>query len=233
MNWRDYQNQCAVLFESLGCDVKIEATVEGVRGTHKIDVLVTFNRFGIQTKWILECKSWKTKVPKEKILVLKQIVEDVGADRGILVSRSGYQSGVVRAAHKVNITLMSLDDLKEAAHGDLLLFLLQNLERKATELSRKLHSLFTNEKLNANMSTWKLNPGVDGKSVQRAIADLSVLKFGFDQVRLGQSRFPVKFDPSGTRVVRAETLEEFVDLAAKLVDDVQLLVDVSLAAGTT
>ena len=88
----------------------MEASVKGARADHKIDVWVVFKRFGLETKWVVECKFWNTSaVPIEKVLILKSIVEDVGADRGILISKSGFQSGAIRAAQSTNITLTSLD----------------------------------------------------------------------------------------------------------------------------
>ena len=41
--WREYQNQVADLFRSLGCLAEVEASVKGVRATHDIDVWVVFN----------------------------------------------------------------------------------------------------------------------------------------------------------------------------------------------
>ncbi|WP_431605167.1 restriction endonuclease [Acinetobacter johnsonii] len=42
---------------------------------------------------MIECKNWKTNIPKEKVLALRSIVEDIGAHRGFIVSNKGFQSG--------------------------------------------------------------------------------------------------------------------------------------------
>ncbi len=66
--WRRYQDDVAELFRSLGLLVSTEAEVEGARARHRIDVLVTFELWGVKVLWIVECKFWRARVPKEKVL---------------------------------------------------------------------------------------------------------------------------------------------------------------------
>ncbi len=115
-DWRKYQEEVADLFRRQGCTVDVEKKIQGVRAKHEIDVHVTFSRSGIECTWIVECKLWKTKVPKEKVMALKSIVDDVGADRGIIVSEVGFQSGALDAVRDSNITLVtSLEDFERTA----------------------------------------------------------------------------------------------------------------------
>ena len=69
--------------------------------------------------WLVECKAWKTRIPKEKILVHRQIVADVGADRGFVMSESGFQKGALEAALLANVQLTSLSELAESCGIDL------------------------------------------------------------------------------------------------------------------
>jgi hypothetical protein len=92
-DWKDYQNKAADLFRELGCAVNTDCEIAGARGKHLIDVSAKFARFGLKQHWIVECKYWKRAIPKEKVLTFKAIVEDIGADRGILVSEAGHQAG--------------------------------------------------------------------------------------------------------------------------------------------
>ena len=105
LDWRDYQEKVAVLFRNLGCIAETDLAVQGARAKHNIDVWVTFNQFGLVNKWLIECKYWKSRVSKEKVLALKSIVEDVGADRGILVGETGFQQGAFDSANTSNILL--------------------------------------------------------------------------------------------------------------------------------
>lgn len=111
MNWSEYQEQAAEFFSSLGLNTKIEYELKGARGIHILDVYASGNFNGISFNWIIECKAWKSNIPKEKVMALSAIVQDVGADRGFLLSETGFQSGAIRAARSTNITLTSLEDL--------------------------------------------------------------------------------------------------------------------------
>lgn len=108
MNWQEYQQNAADFFRTLGLVAKVEHKVEGARGIHKIDVYVEGTYHGIKFKWVVECKAWKSNVPKEKVMVFSSIIQDIGADRGFLLSEVGFQSGALRSAQKTNITLTSL-----------------------------------------------------------------------------------------------------------------------------
>lgn len=115
-DWRAYQEATAAVFGRLGCNAQVDFRVTGARATHDIDVYATFLRSGILCTWVIECKLWKTRVPKEKVLALKSLIDDLGADRGIIVSEAGFQPGAQDAARGTNITLVtSLDDFARTA----------------------------------------------------------------------------------------------------------------------
>jgi restriction system protein len=126
-NWREYQERVVDLFRELGCSVEVEASVEGVRASHDIDVWVVFERFGLEHRWAIECKYWDKPIPKEKVLTLRSIVDDVGADKGILVAESGFQSGARDATSSTNILLTTLSKLRSLAEHDLQRTILEEL----------------------------------------------------------------------------------------------------------
>ena len=111
-DWHGLQQITAQLFRQLGCDASVDQAVEGVRATHDIDVWVSFKSHGLPVRWAVECKHWKARVNKAHVLTLRTLVEDVGADKGILVSQSGFQPGAVASARKTNIALVSPDELR-------------------------------------------------------------------------------------------------------------------------
>ena len=139
--WRDYQDTTAEFFRRLGCTAEVEATVEGVRGEHKIDVLVTGVLHSIPFQWIVECKFWKTNIPKEKVLILQNIVQAVGADRGFLLSETGFQSGAIRVSRYSNITLSSLDDLKLEANAYLIRNETEEILQRRDRVYKRLQKL--------------------------------------------------------------------------------------------
>ena len=64
---------------------------------------------------------------KLHVLALREIVSDIGADRGILLSETGFQSGVIEAANLTNVQATSLSELRVAAKNDILSMQLREL----------------------------------------------------------------------------------------------------------
>jgi hypothetical protein len=111
--WEQYQDLVAAFLSQLGFNVQVGETVAGARAEHDIDVTARMNIAGLEQLWVIECKSWQRRVPKERVLTFRGVVEDVGADRGLLFSESGFQPGAVAAAQKTNVTLTSLAEFEQ------------------------------------------------------------------------------------------------------------------------
>src|SRR5437016_1504933 len=131
LRWAVYQEQVAEFFRSLGCLATINAKIRGARATHAIDVWVEFKRFGVEHRWVIECKAWRKPIMKEKVLTLRGVVEDVGADRGVMVTDIGFQRGARAAAERTNILLTTFVNLRERAQGDLIDALAAKGQRRA------------------------------------------------------------------------------------------------------
>jgi restriction system protein len=99
-SWRAYQESAAAFFRTLGLTAETDVRLTGVRTSHDIDVVVKSVHVGFEITWLVECKYWRTPVSKLHVLGLRQIVLEVGADRGILLSESGFQAGAIEAATK-------------------------------------------------------------------------------------------------------------------------------------
>jgi hypothetical protein len=111
--WRQYQRDTAVALEELGFKTEIEAEVKGARGKHKIDVFASKFVAGIQLRYAAECKFWKTKVPKAEALTFLAVVNDIGANIGLLFTESGCQPGAHKATDNTNVKILSLDEFRE------------------------------------------------------------------------------------------------------------------------
>jgi hypothetical protein len=118
MDWKDYQEEAAEFFRNLGLGAQTDVTVKGVRTTHDVDVLVKSHHAGFDVTWIVECKHWNTKVSKLHVLALREIVADTGADRGILLSERGFQSGAIEAASLTNVLVTSLAEARVKSEHD-------------------------------------------------------------------------------------------------------------------
>jgi hypothetical protein len=113
--WKEYQEETAAFFHEIGMEAHTDQELEGVRTSHKIDVVVRARHIGFEILWIVECKRWRTKVSKLHILALREIATDLGADRGILMAEAGFQRGAQEAASLTNVTLTSLARLGTSA----------------------------------------------------------------------------------------------------------------------
>lgn len=119
MTWKEYQEEAAEFFRTLGLEAQTDAKVQGVRTQHDIDVLVKSHHAGFEVTWIVECKKWNTRVSKLHVLALREIVSDTGADRGILLSESGFQSGAIEAANLTNVQVTSLSEARVKSEHDI------------------------------------------------------------------------------------------------------------------
>jgi len=228
MRWRDYQENVAEFFRHLGCEAKVDARVQGARARHNIDVWVTFSSLGFEHKWVIECKLYNRSIPKEKVLALKGVVDDVGADRGILIAESGCQPGAHAAAQSTNIDLLTLDELRERAKTDMLSHVCSKLEEKILLLQESIHKLFWPEP-----EPWfsTPRPGVDEYGVWTQTGKLAMLKLTMEQVKLG--RFPVVVGATYTpqeKLIVARDLGEFVEKAGQIIEEVEKWANVQEAA---
>ena len=127
LNWKNYQIETANFFQSLGLSAETDVTIQGIRTKHDIDVLVKSNHAGFEAIWIIECKYWQTKVSKLHVLALRGIVNDTGADRGILLAENGFQSGAIEAANLTNVQVTSLSNVEKSASSAIIAMQLRDI----------------------------------------------------------------------------------------------------------
>lgn len=140
-DWKEYQEEIAQYFRSLGCKAEVNMTIKGARAEHEVDVFVEFDKFGVKNKWIIECKYWNSRIPKEKVLVLKGIVEDVGADRGVIITEIGYQRGAKNVTESTNILLTTWKDFLQLSEKEFVQIMLEKIEKRLVEFRDELVDL--------------------------------------------------------------------------------------------
>jgi hypothetical protein len=137
--WEQYQHRTADLLRELGFTAEVNDPLRAPIGVvHRVDVSARIMVAGVTVTWIVECKLWKTRVNKLHVSALKDIVNDLAADRGLLMSEKGFQSGAIQLAAAKNITLSSLDDLRANAAEDLLTARVRASELRLLRLSRRI-----------------------------------------------------------------------------------------------
>jgi hypothetical protein len=137
--WERYQHQTADLLRELGFTAEVNDPLQTPNGVvHRVDVSARIVLAGVGVLWVVECKLWNRAVPKEKVSALKDIVNDLGADRGLLMSEKGFQSGAVNLAAAKNVTLSSLDELRTNTAEQLIAARVTAAELRLLSLIRRI-----------------------------------------------------------------------------------------------
>lgn len=79
-------------------------------GKYQIDVYAEFTAMGSRFKVLCECKKYKNRVNRDKVAILHRKLESIGAQKGILISTSDFQSGAVEYGKAHGITLIKAED---------------------------------------------------------------------------------------------------------------------------
>ena len=106
---RPYEGIVALIGQALHPDASVEIGewIEGPDGAREIDVSIRGMIDGEETFILLECKDWKKDVGIEAVDALDSKRHDVGANKAMLVSNSGFTSGALRKAQRKDIMCMS------------------------------------------------------------------------------------------------------------------------------
>ena len=70
--------------------------IETDDGTYQIDVLAEYTALGVKNTVIVECKKQSRSVEREIVAALDRKLQSIGAQKGILISTAGFQTGAVK-----------------------------------------------------------------------------------------------------------------------------------------
>ncbi|TFE19431.1 restriction endonuclease [Cohnella luojiensis] len=82
--------------------------ISGVDGEYNIDLAIRFEELGVNFLVLVECKYHKNPIKRDYIQILKDKVESIGAQKGIIISSSSFQLGAINYAKAHNIALIRL-----------------------------------------------------------------------------------------------------------------------------
>ena len=133
-DWKDLQVKVKQIYLNLGCDAIDDKLVKGIRTNHKIDVFVNFNFGGQDYRIIIECKHWNSRVEKAQVGTLLGVISDIGAEKGIIVSKKGFQAGAHKLATYTNIALLTYDELLRDSSFFIHKFKLMNAKQKIKDI---------------------------------------------------------------------------------------------------
>lgn len=112
-NWRELEIKVTEIFSQCGFKADNNVEIKTVRGTVNVDVLAIDNNITPNTTILIECKYWNTNIPQTVIHSFRTIVNDYGANHGLIISRNGFQSGSYEAVKNTNIKLLSWNEFLE------------------------------------------------------------------------------------------------------------------------
>lgn len=233
-DWEQYQEEIAAYLACLGFETKTNETLHGVRSTHKIDVTARYTKAGLSQLWIVECKFWKRAVPKEKVGTLLQVVDDIGANRGLFVTEHGFQSGAIAAARQTNITLVTFDELRASSAEELRALRVRNIADQVSDLLGRLDDLEIRRPVGfcRELAVLDYPPGVDGNCVRGVRGWLIERRDALDY-KARKDRFPVHCGAligDNTMVPIARDMDEWLEyaeqglhLAGKVVEHLEMI----------
>lgn len=105
-----FEVQLHVLFEAHGYRAVHNVRMTGRSGAeHQIDVYAELGLPLQVVRVIVEAKAYDQPVDKDALLKLQQIVDDLGADRGVLATTSTFTTGALKMAEGRNVDLWDRD----------------------------------------------------------------------------------------------------------------------------
>jgi len=84
--------------------------IQGKDGEYEIDVTARFKALNTEFLVLIECKHHKHPIKREVIQVLRDRMESIGAQKGMLFSSVRFQSGAVEYAKAHKIALIKVTD---------------------------------------------------------------------------------------------------------------------------
>lgn len=90
-------------------DVKHDTLVKGRSGVaHQVDVSWQFSQAAVTHTVLVECKNYASAITLDKVRNFFAVLHDIGNCRGLMVTKTGYQAGVVDFAKHYGIGLKLL-----------------------------------------------------------------------------------------------------------------------------
>lgn len=108
-NWKDLQNKVAYILSSSGYEVETPKKMQTIRGEVEFDVFA--NGFGLMI--VCECKHWNSNVPQQVVSGFRTDIQDVGAHKGIIIAKKGFQSAAYKKIQSTNVELNTWEEFLE------------------------------------------------------------------------------------------------------------------------
>ena len=111
--WRDLQSEVGQILHECGFHAEVDITIQTARGTVNVDVYAEDRSRMPEIRYLIECKHWKTRVPKTVVHAFRAVVSDFGANVGLFVSSVGFQSGAFDVAKNSPLRLVEWREFQD------------------------------------------------------------------------------------------------------------------------
>tara|TARA_R110001592_G_scaffold100281_2_gene284686 strand:+ start:919 stop:1830 length:912 start_codon:yes stop_codon:yes gene_type:complete len=91
--------------------VEHNVNLKGIDGPRQIDVLISCKSCGINFVTVVECKDYNSKISVGTIDAFHSKLQDVKANKGILVAKRGFSSTAISKAKRLGITLCTAEQV--------------------------------------------------------------------------------------------------------------------------
>ena len=236
--WSQYQDEVAGFFRFLGLEAETNQRVDGVRTVHNVDVVVRSRHAGVEVLWLVECKYWQTRITKDKVLAIREIVNDTGADRGFIMAESGFQSGALEAACYTNVMLTSLRDLKETLAFEIGKAKLQSIHSRIDSCANRYWAISKSDRIRFNLRQDVPIRGYSGAevlkavelSLRRALAHGFPISYNRSEAALAASIGPGHYPENPDDEDAISTPSELYDVLDKEMNELESRLDVAETA---
>lgn len=111
--WQDLQEKVGEILSECGFDAKTEQEIDTVRGKVEIDVIAKEEINGRVYSIICECKRWKSNIPQNVIHSFRTVMDDLGSNKGYIITTSDFQPGSRKAVENTNIELLNWEEFQD------------------------------------------------------------------------------------------------------------------------
>jgi len=113
LDWKDLQNKVGEILTQCNFKVEIEKKVSSTRSLIEIDVYAEEIIDDRKYLVLCECKMWNSNIPQLYIHGLRTVVNDVGANKGYIISTSNFQQGAKDSVENTNVELLTWDAFQQ------------------------------------------------------------------------------------------------------------------------
>lgn len=112
-NWKDLQNKVGEILSQFNFKVDIERKVKSIRSEIEIDVYAEENIDNRRYLILCECKMWNSNIPQLYVHGLRTVINDIGANKGYIISTSDFQKGSINSVESTNVELLNWQEFQK------------------------------------------------------------------------------------------------------------------------